>query len=52
VTRLELAEALSDSGRRREAQPLLDQARSTFEKLEAVPWIGRCDRVAVLSSAS
>ncbi|HWF58419.1 MAG TPA: adenylate/guanylate cyclase domain-containing protein [Candidatus Dormibacteraeota bacterium] len=52
VTRLELAEALSGEGRRREAQPLLDQARSVFEELEAAPWMDRCDRVAVLSTAS
>jgi hypothetical protein len=52
VTRLELAESLSEGGRRREAQPLIEQARSTFEELGATPWIDRSDKVTVLSSAS
>jgi tetratricopeptide (TPR) repeat protein len=52
VTRLELAELLSEAGRRREAEQLLDQARSAFAELEAAPWIERSHRVTVLSSAS
>jgi predicted ATPase/class 3 adenylate cyclase len=43
---LEHAEWLTGNGRSQEAQPLLDEAREIFERLEATPWLGRCDALA------
>jgi hypothetical protein len=41
VTQLEHAEWLAAQGRGNEAQPLLDEARQTFERLQATPWLER-----------
>jgi len=41
VTQLEHAERLDAAGRSAEAQPLFEQARETFERLEALPWVER-----------
>jgi len=42
---VEHAEWLTSQGRADEAQPLLDSARETFERLEAKPWLGRLDSI-------
>ena len=49
VTRLEHAEWLLAQGRPTEAEPLLDEARQTFERLEARPWLERLDAAAASS---
>jgi hypothetical protein len=41
VTQLEHAESLLEQGQRGEAEPLLAEARETFERLEAKPWLER-----------
>jgi hypothetical protein len=41
VTHLEHAEWLDGQGRSEEAEPLLAEARETFERLEATPWLER-----------
>jgi tetratricopeptide (TPR) repeat protein len=41
VTQLEHAEWLITQGRSDDAQPLLDEARQTFEQLQATPWLER-----------
>jgi predicted ATPase/class 3 adenylate cyclase len=41
VTLLEQGEWLVSEGRGGEAQPLLDEARETFQRLEATPWLER-----------
>jgi ATP/maltotriose-dependent transcriptional regulator MalT len=41
ATQLEHAEWLAAQGRGDEAEPLLDEARKTFEGLEARPWLER-----------
>jgi tetratricopeptide (TPR) repeat protein len=41
VTQLEHAEWLTAQGRNDEAQPLLAEARQTFEQLQATPWLER-----------
>jgi tetratricopeptide (TPR) repeat protein len=41
VTQLEHAERLAGNGRRDEAEPMLTEARETFERLDAKPWIAR-----------
>jgi predicted ATPase/class 3 adenylate cyclase len=41
VTQLECAEWLVEEGRDEEAEPLLVEARDTFERLEARPWLER-----------
>ena len=43
VTQLEHAEWLIGQGRADEAQPLLEEACETFERLEATPWLERVD---------
>jgi hypothetical protein len=50
VTELEQAEWLIGRGRPDDAQPLLANARETFKKLEAKPWLERVDaaRIATL----
>ena len=41
VTQLEHAELLVENGRSADAEPLLAEARETFERLEAHPWLER-----------
>jgi class 3 adenylate cyclase/tetratricopeptide (TPR) repeat protein len=43
VTLLEHGEWLVQAGRPAEAEPLLHEARETFERLEATPWIERAE---------
>jgi len=43
VTELELGEWLAGQDRLEEAEPLLAQARETFERLRARPWLERAD---------
>ena len=43
VTRLDHAEWLVGEGRAPEAEPLLAEARETFERLKAVPWLERAE---------
>jgi class 3 adenylate cyclase/tetratricopeptide (TPR) repeat protein len=43
VVRLEHAEWLAANGRASEAEPLLDEARATFERLRAAPWLERLE---------
>ncbi len=45
VTLLEHAEWLTAEGRGFEAGDLLDEARATFERLEATPWLERLEQV-------
>jgi ATP/maltotriose-dependent transcriptional regulator MalT len=52
VSQLEHGEWLAEQGRAREAEPLLAEARETFERLEATPWLERCDRLAPARAAS
>jgi class 3 adenylate cyclase/tetratricopeptide (TPR) repeat protein len=47
VTQLEHAEWLVGHARPAEAQPLLVEARETFERLEAKPWLERVDAVRI-----
>jgi class 3 adenylate cyclase/tetratricopeptide (TPR) repeat protein len=47
VVLLEHGEWLAETGRGEEAEPLLSEARETFERLEAKPWLERLDAVAV-----
>jgi hypothetical protein len=46
ATELEHAEWLTGQGRGDEAEPLLAEAREIFERLEATPWLARCDALA------
>jgi tetratricopeptide (TPR) repeat protein len=46
ATRLEHVEWLADAGRAEEAQPLLEEAREIFERLEARPWLERLGQPA------
>ncbi len=46
VVLLEHGEWLAEAGRANEAEPLLSEARETFERLGAVPWLERLDAVA------
>jgi tetratricopeptide (TPR) repeat protein len=52
VTQLEHAEWLLGQGRADEAQPLLDEARQTFQRLEATPWLERTDAARAAPRAS
>jgi hypothetical protein len=45
VAQLEHAEWLAAHGRGAEAEPLLTEAREIFERLQAIPWLERADRV-------
>jgi len=45
VVRLEHAEWLAASGRAAEAEPLLDEARTVFERLRATPWLERLNGI-------
>jgi hypothetical protein len=47
VVLLEHGEWLVETGRAGEAEPLLGEARETFERLEAAPWLERLETVAV-----
>jgi class 3 adenylate cyclase/tetratricopeptide (TPR) repeat protein len=47
IVLLEHGEWLADSGRGEEAEPLLEEAREIFERLEAAPWLQRLEAVAV-----
>jgi predicted ATPase/class 3 adenylate cyclase len=46
VTQLEHGEWLVSRGRSADAEPLLSEARATFERLKARPWLERLERVA------
>jgi class 3 adenylate cyclase len=46
VVQLEYGEWLTARGRPDDAQPLLAEARDTFERLQAAPWLERADAVA------
>jgi tetratricopeptide (TPR) repeat protein len=48
VTQLERGEWLAGQGRADEAEPLVAEARETFERLDATPWL---ERAAQLASA-
>ena len=52
LTELEHAEALLAQGRADEAKPLLDEARRTFERLGATPWLERAGGRAPEAEAS
>ncbi len=45
VVRLEHAEWLAGQGEERRARELLDQARATFERLRATPWLERVGKL-------
>jgi hypothetical protein len=47
VVQLEHAEWLAGQGRRDEAEPLIAEARETFERLEAAPWLERATQLGV-----
>ena len=51
VAQLEYGEWLAARGRPDDAQPLLAEARETFERLQAQPWLDRVDAVAPGASA-
>jgi class 3 adenylate cyclase/predicted ATPase len=51
AAQLEHAEWLTSQGRADEAQPLLGQARETFEQLEAKPWLERLATTEVSAPA-
>ena len=46
VVQLDHAESLAANGRRGEAGPLLDEARETFERLRAAPWLERLAEIS------
>jgi tetratricopeptide (TPR) repeat protein len=50
VTQLEHGEWLAAEGRADEAEPLLAEARETFERLGARPWVERVARVSWVES--
>src|SRR5262249_47305625 len=52
VTDLEFAEWLSSRDRAIDAQPLLDEARDTFQRLEARPWLQRTEAAPAAPRAS
>ncbi len=47
VTLLEHGDWLTSQGRAEEAKPLVDEARETFERLKAAPWLERAEHLAV-----
>jgi tetratricopeptide (TPR) repeat protein len=51
VTLLEHAEWLIKTGQDAEAEPLLAEARATFERLKAAPWLERLQRVEPVRQA-
>ena len=52
VSQLEHAEWLSRQGRGEDAQPLLVEARATFEQLRATPWVERAAQVTTIGRAA
>ena len=52
VVQLEHAEWLAEHGQAAEAEPLLDEARATFERLQATPWLERMTKAAQVPAAS
>ena len=48
MVQLEHAEWSTDRGREEDAATLLSEARGTFERLAATPWLERVDAVAAL----
>ncbi|MGZ4402124.1 MAG: ATP-binding protein [Gaiellaceae bacterium] len=52
VASMELAECLLSQGRDGEAAPLAEEARATFQRLGATPWLERLDRSGVLESVA
>jgi hypothetical protein len=50
VVLLERAELLTRDGRESEAEPLVAEARETFERLRAKPWLERADATASTAS--
>jgi class 3 adenylate cyclase/tetratricopeptide (TPR) repeat protein len=52
ITELEHGEWLAGQGRADEAEPLLGEARETFERLRARPWLERLAQVAPVLSES
>jgi hypothetical protein len=52
VTELEYAEWLAATGRRADAEPLLQEARDIFDRLEAKPWINRAAALEAGTEAS
>jgi class 3 adenylate cyclase/tetratricopeptide (TPR) repeat protein len=46
VVQLEHAEWLTGRGRADDAGPLVDESREIFERLEATPWLERCNALA------
>jgi len=52
VVLLEHAEWLTARGRPDDARPLLAEARDTFERLEAKPWLGRLDVASAPAEAA
>jgi predicted ATPase len=52
VVLLEHAEWFHATGRGTEAEPLLDEARAIFERLRAVPWLERVDRVGLAAAST
>jgi len=51
VIELEHAEWLTSCGRAEEAEPLLDEARTIFERLRATPWLERVSSVVPAEAA-
>ena len=51
VTQLELGEWLAGQGRTEEAEPPLAEARATFERLRARPWLERADRAVPVGAS-
>jgi class 3 adenylate cyclase/tetratricopeptide (TPR) repeat protein len=51
VAKLEYAEWLVSRNRDEEARPLLSEARETFERLRAIPWLERADRLRTVERA-
>ena len=52
TTLLDYGAWLIEEGRTEDAEPLLDEARGIFERLEAKPWLERLDALATLRVSS
>ncbi|MGZ4206542.1 MAG: adenylate/guanylate cyclase domain-containing protein [Actinomycetota bacterium] len=52
VVQLEQAEWLLAEGREGEGAPLIAEARATFERLRATPWVERLDRLGALEAVA
>jgi hypothetical protein len=46
VTLLERGEWLAGQDRRKDAEPLLDEAQEIFERLRAMPWLERVSQAS------